>query len=150
MVLFMLNSEGDSEDCTKSKGFCNKIDLEPIDHINYVHGAFVGERSSRPESFGQFGMQYIPHTAVLDKKARFLGNKVDAGGAVNTALQKKSSGVRCPKHHVLEPAERPNCVCDVCGQSAPAGSVWSTCGNCDYDMCESCYKEAEEKLPKRS
>jgi len=86
----MLNTEGDDDEMSKSSNFAKKIDLEPIDHPNYIHGAFVGDRSSKPDSFKQFGMEYIPHISVLNKEGKFLGNKVDTGSAVNVALQKKS------------------------------------------------------------
>jgi len=145
----MLNSEGDSDDCSKSKGFCSKIDLQPFAHANYIHGAFVGERSDRPASFEQFKMQYIPHTAVLSTAGRFLGNKVGAGEAVSIALARVEVGVKCQKGHVLEPKEGTNggWGCDVCNKGAPTSERWRCPSGCDFDMCGNCYKTALAALP---
>lgn len=80
----MLNSEGETSQLPKSEAFCGKYDIKPIDHQNYVHGAFVGDE---PKGFNQFRMQYIPHMAVLDREGRFLGNKVDVDDIDDTLSQ---------------------------------------------------------------
>jgi len=77
----MLNIEGDSNEFGKTAGFCSQPGLEAINDPNYIHAAFVGPRGSEPAAFGQFNMEYIPHTAVLSEDGKFLANKVDVSPA---------------------------------------------------------------------
>lgn len=85
IILIMLNHEGDDESFSKTSAFCEKADCQPIEHPNYIHGAFV---DAKPPGFAQFKMEYIPHSTLLDKNGLFLGNKVRMDQSViDTALK---------------------------------------------------------------
>lgn len=91
VTLLVLNTEGDSDELTKTDGFCRKIELEPrpepTREPTYVNGAFVG---GPPDDFEQFGMEYIPHLCVLSAGGVLLGHRVQAGEAMKIALAASS------------------------------------------------------------